>query len=180
MCNIVRISALIVAAEVAALVALACILVAVGASTNIFTAFGSPALMIAASIALAVSVATISAAAAAAAQCTTGGCAAGGTALFYALLALGVALGGLLTAVIIGTWGTLIPGAGSIIAAALAAGLWGQLLLWPMVALLLGPLARCVGTPPSTPVVAVAIVLAIIIAVVVATIIPKGPCGPFC
>jgi hypothetical protein len=180
MCNIERISALIIAAEVTALVALACILVAVGASTNIFTAFGSPPLMIAASISLAISVATLSAAAAATAQCMTGQCETGATVLFYTLLALVAALGGLLTAVIIGTWGTAIPGAGSIIAGALAAGLWGQLLLWPAVALLLGPLARCVGTPATTPVVAVAIVLAIIIAVVVGTLIPKAPCGPFC
>lgn len=54
MCDITRIGALIIAAEVAALVAFIIILSVVGTSGTIFTAFLSPPFMIAASISLAV------------------------------------------------------------------------------------------------------------------------------
>lgn len=178
MCNLVRISAWIIAAEVAALVALALILVAVGTSTNIFTAFLSVGLMIGASVSLAIAFTSLGAAMSQAAPCMIGRCQTVATLFFTALGALTVAIGALLTAVVIGTWGAATPGAGSIIAAGLAIGLLGQVLLWPSVGLLLEALNRCMVTPPATTaIVGIAFVLAFVVAFVAGFVISKSPCN---
>ena len=183
MCNLVRISAWIIAAEVAALVALALILIAMGNSANIFTAFLSVGLMIGASVSLAIAFTSLGAAMTQAAPCMTGRCQAAATAFFAVLGALTIAIGALLTAVVIGTWGTAIPIAGSLIAGGLAIGLLGQLVLWPSVGFLLEGLNRCVGTPPATTtIVAIAAVLAFVVALVAGFVFGKSPCSilPIC
>lgn len=183
MCNLVRISAWIIAAEVAALVALALILVAMGNSANIFTAFASVGLMIAASVSLAIAFTSLGAAMTQAAPCMTGRCQTTATLFFTALGALTIAIGALLTAVVIGTWGSAIPVAGSIIAASLAIGLLGQLVLWPSVGFLLEALNRCVVTPPATTtIVIIAAVLAFVVALVAGFVFGKSPCSilPIC
>lgn len=177
MCNLVRISAWLIAAEVAALVALALILVAVGNSANIFTAFASVGLMIGASVSLAVAFTALGAAMSQAAPCMAGRCQTGATLFFSALGALTIAVGALLTAVVIGTWGTAIPIAGSLVAAALAIGLLGQLVLWPAVGLLLEALNRCVATAPATTtIVAIATVLAFVVGFVAGFVFGISPC----
>jgi hypothetical protein len=182
MCDLNKISALIISAQIAALAALGCLITAIATSSNIFTSTGSVGLLIAACVLLGIAIGSLSAAATSTGPCMTGPCGGWGTALFVLLYSLIVDLGVMVTAIVIGKWGAAIPFFGAVVVIALVIALLVQIGLWPGLGLALIKLQSCLATGSALPGIAMALsVLLSLVALVALTKVlgmPGAPCIP--
>jgi hypothetical protein len=153
MCDIDRIGGLIAAAQLAILAVLTFLGIAILNSSNLFTAWASTGLMIAALVSTGVAIGALTAAAALLGSCTTGPCAAAARFLLLPLTVMITGLSGVAVAIAFGTAISAIPWVGAVAVAVILAGFLGVVSTSLSLGHGLGDLITCLrrtGTPPQT------------------------------
>src|SRR5882724_6688130 len=151
MCDLNKINACIIAAQLAALVAVGSLFTAMVGKQSLFAIFTSTGPMIVAAVFIGIALIALGVALSSMPGCITGACRGPGSALLAMLSLVFAALGATLAGIIVATFSSAVPflGAGSI--ALLFWGLSGLVLLWPSLAGALLSLSNCLNASPSVP-----------------------------